>query len=58
MITDPILEEIWKFRKEYASRFDWNLEAIYRDLKTKEKESSKSNSFGKTRQNAPAKEMH
>jgi|GEM_PF-2726625 len=39
MKTDPILEEIWKFRDEYASRFDWNLDEIYRDLKKKEEES-------------------
>ncbi len=54
MITDPILEEIWKFRDEYASRFGWNLEAIYRDLKKKEEEKTKSDTFEMGLQSAKA----
>lgn len=37
MIKDPILEEIWKFREVYAARFNYDLDAIFQDLKQKEK---------------------
>lgn len=41
MPKDPIVEEIRKIREEYASQFNYDLEAIARDLKEKEKESIK-----------------
>jgi hypothetical protein len=37
MWTDPIVEETRKVREEHAARFDFDLEAIYRDLKEQEK---------------------
>ncbi|MBI2534331.1 MAG: hypothetical protein HYW03_19260, partial [Deltaproteobacteria bacterium] len=33
---DPILEELHRVRDEYASRFNYDLKAIYRDLKKRE----------------------
>lgn len=36
MWRDTIVDETRKAREEYAARFDYDLEAIYRDLKEKE----------------------
>jgi hypothetical protein len=36
--TNPILEEIHKFREEYAARFDYDLDAIVCDLEKMEQE--------------------
>jgi hypothetical protein len=36
MWKDPIVEEIRAIRDAYAKQFDYNLEAIYRDLKEQE----------------------
>ena len=33
---DPIVEEVRKARDAYAKRFNYDLDAIYRDLKQKE----------------------
>jgi hypothetical protein len=33
---DPIVEEVRKARDAYAKRFNYDLDAIYRDLKAKE----------------------
>lgn len=33
---DPIVEEVRRVRQEYAARFNFNLQAIYRDLKERE----------------------
>jgi hypothetical protein len=38
MWRDEIVEETRKTRHEYASEFDYDLEAIYEDLKQKEAE--------------------
>jgi len=38
MENDPILEEIHRVREEYAARFNYDLKAIYRDLKTREEQ--------------------
>lgn len=37
MWKDPIVEEIHKFREEHAKKFNYNLEAIFKDLKEKER---------------------
>jgi hypothetical protein len=34
--TDPIIEEVRCARGEYAAQFNYNLEAIHRDLKERE----------------------
>jgi hypothetical protein len=38
---DPIVEEVRKVRDAYAKRFDYDLDAIYRDLKAKERQSGR-----------------
>jgi hypothetical protein len=40
-MNDKIVEETRKVREEHAARFGYDLEAIYRDLKEKEKCSKK-----------------
>ena len=37
-MNDPIVDEIRKFRDAHAARFNYDLEAIYRDIKQREKE--------------------
>nr|VFJ73991.1 MAG: hypothetical protein BECKFW1821C_GA0114237_105620 [Candidatus Kentron sp. FW] len=41
MWKDPIIEEIHKIRDEHAARFNYDLEAIYQDLKRSEQESGR-----------------
>ncbi len=36
MARDPIVEEVRRIRDEYAARFNYDLNAIYRDLKERE----------------------
>lgn len=37
-MEDPIVEEVRKLREEHAARFDYDLDAIFDDLKRAEKE--------------------
>ena len=39
MWTDPIVEEIRREREAYAAKFNYDLEAIYQDIKRQESES-------------------
>jgi hypothetical protein len=48
---DPIVEEVRKARDAYAKRFNYDLDAIYRDLKEKERRS------GRTVVPCPAKQV-
>ncbi|MEO5333256.1 MAG: hypothetical protein H7839_14670 [Magnetococcus sp. YQC-5] len=41
MWEDPIVEEIRKIREEHAARFNYDLDAIYKDLKRLEEESGR-----------------
>ena len=41
MHNDPIVEEIRKIRQAHAAKFDYDLEAIFRDLKAKERTSGR-----------------
>lgn len=41
MWKDPIVEEVRKVREEHAARFNYDLEAIYRDLKEQESKSKR-----------------
>jgi hypothetical protein len=38
MWEDPIVEQVRKVREEHAARFNYDLEAICRDLKEREKQ--------------------
>lgn len=37
MKTDPIVEEVRKARQKHAAKFNYNMEAIFADLKKREK---------------------
>ncbi|MBU2610619.1 MAG: hypothetical protein KJ606_06680 [Chloroflexi bacterium] len=41
MWKDEIVEEVRRHRDAYAARFNYDLDAIYRDLKAKERESKR-----------------
>ena len=41
MRDDPIVAEVRKAREEYAARFNYDLDAIYRDLKRRERASGR-----------------
>ena len=41
MWTDPIVEEIRREREAYAAKFNFDLEAIYQDIKRQELESGR-----------------
>jgi hypothetical protein len=36
MITDPVVEKLHKQREEYMERFQYDLDAIVRDIKARE----------------------
>ena len=38
-MLDPIVEEIRKIREEHAARFNYDIDAIFEDLKRSERES-------------------
>jgi hypothetical protein len=40
-MCDPIVEEVRKAREEYARQFNFDLDAIHRDLKEKEQASGR-----------------
>ncbi len=37
-MNDPIIDEIRKVREAHASRFNYDLDAIFRDIKEREKQ--------------------
>ena len=41
MVHDEILEEVWRIRNEYAKSFNYDLDAIFSDLKIKERQSGR-----------------
>lgn len=41
MWKDPIVEEVRRIREEHAARFDYDLKAIYEDLKKTERQSGR-----------------
>ncbi len=38
-MNDPIVEEVRQVREAYAARFNYDLDAIFRDIKEQEKKS-------------------
>ena len=38
-MIDPIVDEVRRVRDEYAARFNYDLDAIFRDIKEQEKKS-------------------
>lgn len=40
-MNDPIVDEIRRIRDAHAARFNYDLDAIYRDLKEQEKRSGR-----------------
>ena len=54
-MNDPIVDEVRRVRDAHAARFNYNLDAIFRDLKEQEKQSGrKFVSFGPRRIAPPA----
>ena len=41
MQDDPIVEEVRRAREAYAAKFNYDLEAIFQDLKRQERESGR-----------------
>jgi hypothetical protein len=41
MMNDPIVAEVRKVRQQHAAKFNFDLSAIFRDLKEKEKASGR-----------------
>lgn len=41
MYKDEILEELWKIREEHAAKFNYDLDAMFEDLKRREEEERK-----------------
>jgi hypothetical protein len=41
MAQDPIVAEVRKYRDQYAKRFEYDLRAIYLDLKEKQEKSKR-----------------
>jgi hypothetical protein len=41
MSEDPIVAEVRKIREAHAARFDYDLQAIFRDLKEQEEKSGR-----------------
>lgn len=39
-MTDPIVEEIHKIREEYAAKFDYDVDAMFEDLREKQSKSN------------------
>lgn len=40
-MNDPIVDEVRKFRDAHASRFNYDIDAIFRDIKEQEKRSGR-----------------
>ena len=47
-MKDPILDEVRAVREAYAAQFDFDLKAIYKDLKKKQEDRCHSSSLPKS----------
>lgn len=52
-MNDPIVDEIRRVRDAHAARFDYDLDAIFRDIKQREKQYGLLFADGVARQNPP-----
>lgn len=52
-MTDPIVEEVRRIRDAHAARFNYDLDAIFRDIKEQEKRSGLKFVAGVARQARP-----
>jgi hypothetical protein len=41
MVPDPIVEQIKRIREEYAARFNYDLEAIARDVRSRQEDDNR-----------------
>jgi hypothetical protein len=41
MSSDPIVDEIKRFREQYAARFNYDLKAIVRDLQSRQRDGNR-----------------
>ena len=56
-MNDPIVDEVRKIRDEHASRFNYDLHAIFLDIKEREKERGLTFVHGVARQLTPNKTL-
>ncbi len=52
--TDPIVEEIHRYREEYARQFNYDAYAICRDLQRRHEERERKAARAETKDEAPA----
>ena len=52
-MNDPIVDEIRRIRDAHAARFDYDLDAIFQDIKNQEKKSGQKFIAGVSRQTVP-----
>ena len=55
--SDPIVDEVRRVRDAHAARFDYDLDAIFRDIKEREKKSGLEFVHGVARQPIPDQAM-
>ena len=41
MPTDPIVDDIKRFREQYAARFNYDLDAMVRDLQSRQRDGNR-----------------
>ena len=58
MWEDPIVEEVRKARDAHAAKFNYDLQAIYRDLKEQEKQSGRTFVFYPPKRITRAEKAH
>ena len=56
-MNDPIVDEVRRVRDAHAARFNYDLDAIFQDIKKREKESGLVFVQGVARQPAPTKAL-
>ncbi len=56
-MNDPIVDEVRRIRDAYAARFNYDLDAIFRDIKEREKKSGLVFIHGVARQPVPSQTL-